>query len=800
MSAALDAPSLSLIIPAYNEQAGICQAIAEADRDLQGLGYNYEILVIDDGSSDETANAVVNACAGRRHIRLIRHPHNRGYGAALRTGFEQATKDLVAFTDADCQFHLSDLAELVEAAHDHPIAVGYRVKRQDPWRRRFFSWGYNLLVRALLGTRVRDCDCALKVFRRETLAQLLPRSRGFFVNAEILATARRLGCHIAEVGVRHRPRLAGKSKVSILDIPPVLWVLLPFWWSSVLFPATSAPAPTVRLAGRGSGRGFGLSLIALVVMAALLFFSRLRSPLLEPEEARYAEIPRQMLSEGRFIMPVYHGEPYLQKPPLLYWLIMASYRVFGIHDWAARLVPCTAAFATVVVVYFWGRRTIGCQPALMAALVLLLSGRFVYMGRMVSMDSVLTLWIVAAWACGHRAMFDARRPLSWWLIAACSCGLGVLTKGPVALVLIGPPIILQQMLDRRAHRMPLRYAWPGLAVLLAVAAPWYVAVAAQQPSFLSDFFYRHNLLRYVTPFDHEEPFWYYIPLLFAGMLPWTLLLPAWARWLTRKAPLACRNRPAALGFYLLCFLGCFAFYSAAGCKRPGYILPAMPPLALCLGWYLHISRPRHQWSRATTHMVRLTRLPHQATLLVLAGGVLLSFLATGAGITKPSHGLPLGVLFLTALVLIMAWRPHGRLLSGWSICAIATFLLLLAGLHELLPGYARKFSLRTQVVSHVALDPRLPVICYPHRWDSVNFYLQRGDVQVYAGHERSELIAALRRDQKALLFVKSERYLPELLRALPASLEFEPVGKAGIVTGGIIGPRLVAPLDLMAAR
>src|SRR5438552_996146 len=152
--------SLSLILPAYNEAAGIAQAVVEADDAVSRLTDRYEILVIDDGSSDRTADSVTALLLTRPYVRLVRHSTNEGYGAALRTGFESARFDRVAFTDADCQFHVDDLATLVPLTDRFPLAVGYRVNRQDTWQRRFFSWGYNRLVRLLLGTRVRDCDCA----------------------------------------------------------------------------------------------------------------------------------------------------------------------------------------------------------------------------------------------------------------------------------------------------------------------------------------------------------------------------------------------------------------------------------------------------------------------------------------------------------------------------------------------------------------------------------------------------------------------------------------------------------------
>lgn len=226
---------LSLVIPAYNEAAVIRQAVLEAEAALAAAFDHFEILVVDDGSTDGTAEAVETLLAEAPHTKLLVHPANRGYGAALRTGFEAAWFDLIAFTDADCQFNLSELALMLPQTGRVPIVVGARVNRQDPWRRRFLSRGYNWLARTLLGTRVRDIDCALKLFRREALAELLPESRGYFVNTEMLTRARQLGYDVAEVPVTHRPRASGESKVSLREVPRTLRTLLGFWWSNVAF-------------------------------------------------------------------------------------------------------------------------------------------------------------------------------------------------------------------------------------------------------------------------------------------------------------------------------------------------------------------------------------------------------------------------------------------------------------------------------------------------------------------------------------------------------------------------------------
>ena len=242
MDAALVTLPLTLILPAFNEVEGIALAVAEADDVLAACFEQYEILVVDDGSTDDTAAAVAEVALTRPRVRLIRLGVNRGYGAALRTGFEAARHGRVAFTDADRQFDLRELVPLTRMTQRTPIVVGFRLNRQDPARRRFLSWGYNVLARAWLGTRVRDCDCALKVFRRETLLGLLPSSRGFFVNTEMMANANRLGIAVTELPVSHRPRLHGVSKVSLWEVPRTLRTMARFWLKSRRRAATPTAA------------------------------------------------------------------------------------------------------------------------------------------------------------------------------------------------------------------------------------------------------------------------------------------------------------------------------------------------------------------------------------------------------------------------------------------------------------------------------------------------------------------------------------------------------------------------------
>ena len=237
---------LSLVIPAFNETGVIRSVVEEAAAKLAEIVSRFEVIVVDDGSSDGTGDDVPFSPL----VRLVSHSRNRGYADALRSGFSAARFGLVAFTDADGQFDLADLRRLIPSAVRNGLAVGYRADRKDPWLRKVYSRGYNLLARTLCGTLARDCDCALKVFRRDVLSAIWPRSKGYFVNTEMLTRARQLGVPLAEFPVTHRPRQGGVSKVSAREIPRVFRTLLAFWWREMVFGAKPATVSTTVFSAR----------------------------------------------------------------------------------------------------------------------------------------------------------------------------------------------------------------------------------------------------------------------------------------------------------------------------------------------------------------------------------------------------------------------------------------------------------------------------------------------------------------------------------------------------------------------
>ncbi|HEY3333624.1 MAG TPA: glycosyltransferase family 2 protein [Candidatus Limnocylindrales bacterium] len=204
---------LSYFFPAHNEEASLEALVEEALATLPRIADTFEIIAVDDGSSDGTlAIAERLAAANPDVVRVVHHEVNRGYGGALRSGFEASRYELLCYTDGDRQFRIADLARLTArmAAPDAPdVVVGYRIRRADPFIRIAYARTYKLANRIFFGLRVRDVDCAAKLFRREALEGVRVESGGAFFSAELLIRALRKGRSIVEVGVPHYPRTAG---------------------------------------------------------------------------------------------------------------------------------------------------------------------------------------------------------------------------------------------------------------------------------------------------------------------------------------------------------------------------------------------------------------------------------------------------------------------------------------------------------------------------------------------------------------------------------------------------------------
>jgi 4-amino-4-deoxy-L-arabinose transferase-like glycosyltransferase len=491
------------------------------------------------------------------------------------------------------------------------------------------------------------------------------------------------------------------------------WFRLLF--SRVLFAGRPDPVTAVRL---------GSLLIVLVLPAAILY-PTLGFHLLEPDEGRYAQIPKEMLTHDSWVVPTLQGEPYLDKPPLMYWLVALSYRALGVSPESARLVPALCVHLTILSVYLLGRRSIGERAAFWAALLLSVAPGFVCIARLLLLDGLLTLCVTLSVLCGFEAVRTGRLKVGWWLAAALASGCGFLTKGPISEVLLFVPLWAYGLLTRTSEVDTGEVAEPDpsvpargsaalvqpvwylvfLTIVIAVNAPWYVAIYREQPEFLGHFFWQHNVLRFLQPFDHLQPIWFYGPILLGGLLPGTILLVAYFYQLLRSGPEAAARRSLAGGFWLLTGLWCVFFFSCSGSKLPTYILPAYPFLCLATGEFL----ARTRWNRAVS-----TR----------------------------------------AMIGVMAAQ-------------------VLALHHYALPLYAQERSPYgyPDRVERFVDDPQTAIVCFPRNCDSMAFYKDRSDLHHISSRDVNQLfVDCHHRPRTVILFTHMES-LEGLRQILPPSLE-----------------------------
>jgi len=323
--------------------------------------------------------------------------------------------------------------------------------------------------------------------------------------------------------------------------------------------------------------------IGLALLIAFLWLAMLPlRPLFNPDEGRYAEIPREMLASGDWIVPHLNGLAYIEKPPLQYWATALSLHVFGDNEFAARLYTALSALGSIAAAALAARRLFGAEAGFRAAAMLAGMLLFVILGQLLTLDMSLTLYMTVALAgflAAQRNAEEGRPSRGWMLVAWAAAALGVLTKGPVAAVIPAAVLVLYSAYTRDFWPWRRLYARAGLPLFLAITVPWYGLAARRLPDFLQFFFVHEHFARYLTPSaDREEAWWFFAAVFLLGSLPWTLsalrvLLTGWPR------PGERRGFDAALFLKIWVWFVC-VFFSLSDSKLIPYILPAMPALAL----------------------------------------------------------------------------------------------------------------------------------------------------------------------------------------------------------------------------
>jgi len=356
----------------------------------------------------------------------------------------------------------------------------------------------------------------------------------------------------------------------------------------------------------------------LALLAALALYvgiDNLARPLANPDEGRYSEISREMAATGDWVTPRLNGIKYFEKPPLQYWASAAAFSLFGPGEFPARLYTALCGLLCLVAAGFTAHRLAGRDAALLAVGVLLSSPYFLGLGGIVTLDMGLTAWTTVA-VCAFllaSAGPDAGRR-RWMMVAWAGMALAVLSKGLIGIVFPGAAIFLH-CLANRDWRLLARLEWlRGIALFLAITAPWFVLVSLANPEFPHFFFVHEHFERFLTKTHRrEEPWWYFWPIFFVGFLPWlfTLVPAALDGWRRESGQAAFPWRRFALLWTAFILL----FFSASGSKLPAYILPVFPVFALLLGDWLARTPAERLWKGMAV------LAPVLAVLIVAAWGM-----------------------------------------------------------------------------------------------------------------------------------------------------------------------------------
>ncbi|WP_129127135.1 glycosyltransferase family 39 protein [Geomonas oryzae] len=429
-------------------------------------------------------------------------------------------------------------------------------------------------------------------------------------------------------------------------------------------------------------------LLILALLFGVLFLQLLgHYPLIDPDETRYAEIPREMLERGDLITPLLNYVKYFEKPVLLYWLNALSFTLFGISEFAARLACALSGLGTVLFSYHLGRELFGRRVGLLSALVLGGCTGFLIQSRMNLTDIPLTFTMTVALGSYILAARDADHPRpGYYYLFYLFAALAVLAKGLIGIVLPGAVIFWHIALTRRWRILKEMRLPTGIMLFLAVAAPWFVVVCQRNPEFFQFFFIHEHFERFLTKVHHRyQPFWYFIPILFGFMIPWSFFIPAALRgfWRERSVPGGESRLYLALWAIII-----FLFFSKSNSKLPAYILPVYPALAVLIAVL---------FDKALNGDFRPLRRPALAFgwLLVLLGcGSMIYPLVAHRPLVAPIGGLVVGSILLVqgafSVGAAMRQDPRG-LFTGMLLGSV---LLFLAAPNFIYPLFAERKSYR----------------------------------------------------------------------------------------------------------
>ena len=509
--------------------------------------------------------------------------------------------------------------------------------------------------------------------------------------------------------------------------------------------AGSPGAVDAHLAPTAPQSPSGADIAAIAGLSLLVFFFQIWAyGLWEPDEARYAEIAREMLQSGDWLTPHLNYVLYVEKPPLLYWLTAISFRLFGLNEFAARMPVALAATAGVFATFIFALRAFGRRHAILAAAILATTPLYAVLAQVLTTDMLLSTLVTIAnfafflqWKEGGR----------WCWIAYVAMGLGMLAKGPVGAALpilsLLAFLIWKGELSAASLKFHARNFHPIAGLLLAVliAAPWFVAMAMRVPDFVDFYFVGEHLRRvFDSDYSHGEPFYFYLPVLALGLMPWTLLVPL----------LTWREMPpnAARRFCISAAAVTIVAFSCASAKLIPYVLPAVAPLAVLIADGLVACAWPTPGARAALAPPDSRILREAGPMIAIVGagvivtGILAPNFRTHYVMAARQAIFAIGAILLVGGAAVTMTFLQRRPAAGLAGIVITIAIALTAGSWARLETESlRSYATLSRIIA--AKEPAATIICYHRYVQSLAFYNRRRIILLGA---RTELNFGAKRD------------------------------------------------------
>jgi|GEM_PF-3381185 len=765
--------------------------IQQIDQDLSNTGWRAEIICVDDHRT-ESITGLQTVLSGNVYVRIFSN---------LADAVRLATFETVAILQGDPSVEQARLQVLVEKLNADTFICNYREVKPPQGYKRVALLGHRLLNSILLKSSVSQFDNGFLLFQRsdKTIEALGAADQPIFSHTPAstarsspplpqLISSLKMASKFHVISVEDQFSLsnapAGRlsSKIILQGISDTIRT----WWNGIMFPQAT---PMVAKRSNPMNRGLKIGAwVLLCLLTALMLNQNLKFPLFEPDEARNAQLALNILDTGNWMSLELKKEHYWDKPPLVAWMTAVSFKTFGISENAARFPGVVVSFLTVILTCAIGQRLVGFRAAWIAALLTLFSLGIPFSGRYLTMDAMLTMLASVTCLAMYCGSFGRRFRQAWWGLAGVCTGLGLLTKGPIILAVCLPPVLVFSWLTGRNIFTKWKHSLHFVVPAVVIGFPWFVATAIGTPEFMVHFFWQHHVVRFTEGISHQEPFWYYLPVILLMMFPASqLFVPLFRFIATRKADVR-SQRTEAHGYLFFFALWVLFLFTCSSAKLPTYILPAVPILCLLMASVIDINVFAKLTLEATENEDVVgevavidgfySRLPKWLAINMVAWVMIVSL---GIMFALPGHTASVLVMAASLILVVgataVASRKRSHPYAAWGAVGVLALFMSALLVNHLVPAISHSRSIQVavkKILSERSEDgwEDAQVVYYARDSFATSMGLKDSQVVYFSKEETSNAAMYLKNHPTAILVTVPE-YFEGLEKAICTSVTLD---------------------------